>query len=146
MAASDLHARRISRMLVARGRREFEASRRVPQFTPDRAANALMADLRGFPHAFVIGCLMDRQIKAERAWEIPYRIQERLGSFEFRELRRLSQAKVIRLMRRPTPLHRYPETMGTNLHAALALIADRYDGDAGRIWKGRPGARTAVGE
>jgi uncharacterized HhH-GPD family protein len=131
-------------MLVARGRKEFDATRRTPTFTPDTKANALMADLKGYPHAFVVGCLMDRQITAERAWEIPYRLQERLGSFEFRTLRRLSQAQVIRLMRRPTPLHRYPETMGKNLHAALALIANRYDGDAGQIWAGRPSSALVV--
>jgi hypothetical protein len=137
MTATDVTARQIGRILVGRGRKELEASPRVPTYTQDRLANALVADLRNYPHAFVVGCIMDRQIKAERAWEIPYRIQERLGSFEFRKLRRLSVAQVTRLLRRPTPIHRYPPTMGKNMHAALALIADKYGGDASQIWKGR---------
>lgn len=144
MTATDVTARQIGRILVGRGRKELEASPRVPTYTQDRLANALVADLRNYPHAFVVGCIMDRQIKAERAWEIPYRIQERLGSFEFRKLRRLSVAQVTRLMRRPTPIHRYPPTMGKNMHAALALIADRYGGDASRIWKGRPSSAEVV--
>ena len=144
MTAIEVNARRIGRILVGRGRQELEASRRVPLFTEDKRANALVTDLRRHPHAFVIGCIMDRQIKAERAWEIPYRIQERLGSFEFRKLRRLSEAQITRLIRRPTPLHRYPATMGKNMQAALALIADKYGGDAGRIWRGRPSSAQVV--
>ena len=144
MTVSDVNARRIGRILVDRGRKVLEASRRLPTFTPNEKANALVADLRRYPHAYVIACIMDRQIKAERAWEIPYRIQERLGSFEFPALRKLSKSQIAGLMRRPTPLHRYPETMGKNMHAALALIADKYGGDAGRIWAGRPSSAAVV--
>lgn len=144
MTDSDVNARRIGRILVERGRKVLEASRQLPTFTPDKQANALVADLRGHPHAFVIACIMDRQIKAERAWEIPYRIQERLGSFEFAALKRLSRSQIAGLMRRPTPLHRYPETMSKNLHGALALIDETYGGDASRIWARRPSSAAVV--
>jgi len=46
-------------------------------------ADQLVKDINGHPHAFVIACLMDRVGKAERAWGIPYELQQRLGSFEF---------------------------------------------------------------
>ncbi len=144
MAASETDARRIARLLVARGRREFESNSPSSDFTADALANALVTDFRKYPHAFVIACIMDRQIKAERAWEIPFRIQERLGSFEFLKLERLSERNCIRLMRRPSPLHRYPETMGKNMHAAIALIAEKYGGDASQIWRHRPSSAEIV--
>lgn len=53
-------------------------------------ADQLVKDLNGHPNAFVIACLMDRGIKAERAWGIPYELQQRLGSFEFPFLLQLS--------------------------------------------------------
>jgi len=36
----------------------------TPEFTTHAAANALVSDLQRSPHAYVIACLMDRQIKA----------------------------------------------------------------------------------
>lgn len=144
MNASGANARRIGRVLVMRGRKELEALGLAPTFTVDRMANALVADIKGHPHAFVIACIMDRQIKAERAWEIPYRIRERVGSFEFRRLRKLSKAELVRVMRKPTTLHRYPATMGANMHAGIALIDARYAGDASRIWSGRPSSAAVV--
>ena len=141
---SQSHSRAIAKALLRRGEEDREERRDTPEFTPDPAANALVADIRGFPHAFVIACVMDRQIKAERAWEIPHRIRERVGSFEFGRLKELSKADLIRMMRRPTTLHRYPAIMGANMHAAIGLIDVRYGGDARLIWSARPSSATVV--
>jgi uncharacterized HhH-GPD family protein len=137
-------SRAIAKALIRRGEDEREERRDTPEFTPDAAANALVADIRRYPHAYVIACIMDRQMKAERAWEIPYRIRERVGSFEFRQLRGLSTADLVRAMRKPTTLHRYPAIMGANMHAAIALIDEKYRGDASRIWSERPSSATVV--
>ena len=53
-------------------------------------ADKLVKDLNEHPHAFAIACLMDRGIKAERAWRIPYALQQRLGCFDFPFLLQLS--------------------------------------------------------
>ena len=42
----------------------------------DENANKLLNDLDRYPHAYVLAGLMDRQIKAERAWIIPYEIKK----------------------------------------------------------------------
>lgn len=39
-------------------------------------------DLKKYLHAFVLACLMDMQMKAERAWEIPYKVYKELGRFD----------------------------------------------------------------
>lgn len=140
----QMTSRAIAKALIRRGEKERARQRDMPEFTPDPAANALVADIKGYPHAYVIACVMDRQMKAERAWEIPYRICERVGSFEFSRLTKLSKAELVRTMRRPTTLRRYPETMGANMHSAIALIDKRYGGDAGRIWQGRPSSALVV--
>jgi endonuclease III len=55
-------------------------------FTRDARADALVLDLDRHPHAFVLGCVMDRHVKAEKAWRIPYELKLRFGAFTFRKL------------------------------------------------------------
>lgn len=104
----------------------------------------LVNDLDHFPHAYVIGCVMDRQIKAERAWKIPERVQARLGSFEFDRLAELSQEDVIGVFREPEALHRFPDTMAKHFHSAVRRIEEEYDGDASAIWSDSIGSATLV--
>ena len=42
-------------------------------------ARSLISDLHQHPHAVVIGCIMDRQLPADRACLIPYRLSQRIG-------------------------------------------------------------------
>ena len=60
------------------------------KFTGIEDADDLLNDLEGHPHAFVIACIMDRQIKAEKAWAIPKEIEKALGGFSLSRLNGLS--------------------------------------------------------
>lgn len=101
-------------------------------------------DLDHHPHAFVLACVMDRQIKAERAWLIPHLFSKKLGGFEFGTLQSLSIADVRNLMTRPEPLHRFPERMSENFHEAIRVIGEDYGGDASNIWRGKPPSAEVV--
>jgi endonuclease III len=80
--------------LVERGQRLFPAPRETIRFTGQAEADRLLNELDAQPHAFVIGCVMNRQIKAERVWLIPYAVSERLGGFSMEALSRLSRVEV----------------------------------------------------
>jgi len=134
----------ISKRLIAEGRRLFNAPRGFKEFTGQPEADRLINDLERYPHAFVIGCVMDRQIPAEKAWLIPYRLSQRLGDFRFSTLQGLSARRVLSLMTKPEPLHRFPEDMARNLYHAVQKIAEDYGGDASRIWSGRPSSAEVV--
>jgi len=114
------------------------------QFTKDDAADQLLNDLTDHPHAFVLASIMDRQIKAERAWFIPYRFKEKLGSFSMRTLLRQSESDIQRLMLEPEPLHRFVDIMSRYFFKAVRRIADQYDSDASRIWQDKPSSATVV--
>jgi len=107
-------------------------------------ADQLVKDINGHPHAFVIACLMDRVGKAERAWGIPYELQQRLGSFEFPFLLQLSLQELENAMKQPTSLHWLNNVMPKNMYKAIHRISDVYNGNAGAIWAGRPSSATIV--
>jgi uncharacterized HhH-GPD family protein len=106
------------------------------RFTSNPDANTLLNDLDRYPHAFVIACLMDRQWKAEKCWLVPFRFQERFGSFEFDELAVLSPDDVVSLFVQHPPLHRMKEIMAGIFYSAVQKIGEQYSGDASQIWQG----------
>lgn len=130
--------------LVAHGQMFLDKPRSLYEFTHVPAADALLNDLDKFPHAFVLACVMDRQIKAEKAWIIPHLVSEKLGNFSFDTLTRLSRGKINDLMTRPKPLHRLHNDMSKYFHSAVQRIANHYAGDAARIWRGEPSSAEVV--
>lgn len=134
----------IAAVLVRRGEELFRADSRPLNFTANQEADALLNDLEHHPHAFVLACVLDRQVKAERAWVIPYRLSQALGGFSFPLLQTLSTGDFHQLLTKPQVLHRFPEEMSRNLHSAINLIATAYGGDAGQIWSGTPSSAHVV--
>ena len=130
--------------LVERGTVLFNAPKKLFPFTREPRADALLNDLTGHPHAFVLACVMDRQIKAERAWLIPYRISEKVGGFSMRTLSTLSRTDVKRLMGKPDPLHRFVDIMAVHFHSAVQRIETVYDGNAAKMWSGEPSSAEVV--
>lgn len=130
--------------LIGRGSKLFRAPKKMIEFTKEPVADTLLNDLTNHPHAFVLACVMDRQIKAEKAWIIPHRISEKIGGFSMEGLNALSRADVKRLMTEPEPLHRFVDTMAGHFHSAIQRIKNSYAGEAARIWAGRPSSAEVV--
>jgi len=130
--------------LIRRGEEWLAQPFKPVSFTDNRDADVLLNDLDHYPHAFVIACLMNRRWKAEKCWLVPFRFQERLGSFEFDELAALSSDEVASLFVQSPPLHRMKEIMADIFHAAIQKIREQYSGDASQIWQGTPSSATIV--
>ena len=106
------------------------------------AALALVNDLDGHPHAFVLACIADRQTKADIAWNLPHAIRRAVGDFEFDTLRQLKKSEWASVV--ASSGHRLATVMERLLPAAVRHIGDRYGGDASRIWgDGSSGAAVA---
>lgn len=133
----------ITERLIKRGQELLAKPFEPVKFTDNPNADRLLNDLENFPHAFVLSCVMDRQIKAERAWLIPYLISEEIGGFEFTQLfhKKLDDFKEIFTRKK---LHRFNEIMAINFFKAIQLIQKKYDGDASKIWKDNPRSATIV--
>jgi endonuclease-3 len=131
-------------LLVQRGEEILRAPPAPVLLSGNPIADDLLNDLSQHPHAFVLACVMDRQIKAELAWLIPHHFAEKLGNFEFSTLRALSLDEVRSLMTKPRPLHRFTETMSVNFYEGVQRIASVYGGDASRIWSDQPPCHEVV--
>jgi uncharacterized HhH-GPD family protein len=101
--------------------------------TGDEAADRMLSD---DPLALVIGMLLDQQFPMERAFAAPAELARRLGvghldavSLATMDPDRLAEA----FAERPA-LHRYPGSMAGRVAALSKVVADRFEGDASRLW------------
>jgi len=97
-------------------------------FTDSDAANALLAQE---PLALLIGFELDQQVTVQKAFAGPLALRERAGTLDARALAAMDLEPVFR--ERPG-IHRFPRAMAERVHALVAHIAERYDGDAARVW------------
>ena len=117
---------------------------RTVVFSDTKEANELINDLEAYPHAYVLACLMNRQVDANTAWTLPYKFRQRFDSFDFEKMAPLSLDDIYDLFRNPAPLHRYTEMMAEIFHSGVRHIEDIYDGDASGIWSNNPSSAEVV--
>ena len=96
-----------------------------------------------YPHLFVLSCIMDRQVSAETAWSIPYKICDLIGSMSIMDLNSLSEEEYIDLFKREIP-HRYKSKMAGYFKRAIERIILVFDGDASIIWSNVPSSADVV--
>ena len=134
---------RVGERLVERGAALLKTAA-PPELAQYPPADALINDLLGNPHAFVIGCIADRQVKAEVAWRLPFELRERVGGFSFGHLQGLSERRLRNAVSRSPALHRFPDVIGKSIYAAIRRISNDFGGDASRIWTGSPSSAAVV--
>jgi uncharacterized HhH-GPD family protein len=100
----------------------------VLHFTDSDEANALLVRE---PMALLIGFALDQQVTVQKAFSGPLALQERVGTLDPAALAAMDLEPVFR--ERPA-IHRFPGSMAKKVHALAAHVAERYDGDAGRVW------------
>lgn len=138
-----MNQEKIVEILVNRGNELYSLPYSKIKFTGNEEADTLLNNLNQFSHAFVLACVMDRQIKAERAWLIPYYISQEIGGFDFERLLKLDLNYLKEIFKKKS-LHRFNDIMAKNFYSATQLINTKYDGDASNIWKDNPKSATIV--
>ena len=97
-------------------------------FTDSDAANELIAR---DPLALLIGFVLDQQVTVQKAFEGPLVILERVGTLD---AARLAATDLEPVFRQRPAVHRFPGSMAKRVQALCAHVADRYGGDAARVW------------
>lgn len=100
-------------------------------WTEDPAACRLIAD---DPVAFVIGFLLDQQVKVQLAFNGPLVLRQRLGHLDPSRIAKMPEEQLVEIARRKPPIHRYPASMAKRIRECMAFLVDRHDGDPTRVW------------
>jgi len=133
----------IVKILVKRGDDLLREPLRKFEFTGNTEADNLISNLRDYPHAFVLACIMDRQMRAEKAWMIPHEISIEINGFDFPKLLSLTLSKLNKIFHKKR-LHRFNDTMANNFYLGVKRIHDVYNDNASNIWSGSPKSATVV--
>src|SRR3954463_10561343 len=97
-------------------------------FTDSDEANQLIAQ---DPLALLIGFALDQQVTVQKAFSGPLAIKERVGTLD---PARLAATDLEPVFRERPAVHRFPGSMAKRVQDLAAHIAERYDGDAARVW------------
>jgi len=130
-------------ILVKMGKEYFENSKKEIILTKNEKANNLLTDLKNYPHAYVLACLMDRRIKAERAWLIPYKIYEKINTFDIYKLSEIKLEEYKKIFNQEK-LHIYNNDMANIFLCGIKDIIEKYNRNASKIWYGKPSSSTVV--
>ena len=137
--------KKIAKLLIDKGYQTFNARRpKVVEFTDEHEANLLINNFEIYPHAYVIGCILDRRISAERAWLAPYLLKQRLKRFDFKFLSTLKGRDIYKALTKPTGLHIYNEDMSYYIFSGIQRIKETYKSNAANIWNDKPSSSLLV--
>jgi uncharacterized HhH-GPD family protein len=99
--------------------------------TGDARADEVLSDS---PFALLVGMMLDQQYPMEHAFRGPAKVAERLGSIEPGAVAAADPAEFKALCSTPPAIHRFPGSMAERLQTLAAIVEERYDGHAERLW------------
>lgn len=85
--------------------------------------------------AFVFGLIFNQNIKAEKAWEAPFVLAERLGTINPSKIMELSDIHIANAIINYPALHPFGQRMTEHIYETSKILTDKYGGDARNIWK-----------
>jgi len=81
--------------------------------------------------------LLDQQVPMEWAFKGPASLKTRLGgTLDAHAIAAMDPEEVVAVFVAKPALHRYPAVMARRTHDLCSFLVERYDGDAGAVWRG----------
>lgn len=113
----------------------FKTPDLFPTLVPE-ALELVMSD----PYAFVLAISLDRGMKADVIWTIPYYLKNELGHLDPERINSMSledlSATFAKLPKRPRYIHDAPRTV----KELTTIVVKDFSGDASKIWIGNTAA------
>lgn len=86
------------------------------------------------PFALLVGMMLDQQYPMEHAFRGPAKVLERFGTLDPAAIATADPEEFAALCATPPAVHRFPGSMAGRMQALAALVEERYDGRAERLW------------
>jgi len=90
--------------------------------------------LRENPNALLIAVLLDQQVKAELAFEGPYKLMSRLGHLNMKDLAEADLGELKTIFGQKPAVHRFYNKMAGSVQELAAYLTDHYEADAANLW------------
>lgn len=100
-------------------------------FTGDDEADRFLVEE---PFALLVGFALDQQVPLQRAFSSPLELKRRVGTLEAGAIAHMDPAELEEAFRQRPALHRFPGSMAKRTQELAAIVEERYDGDASRLW------------
>lgn len=98
--------------------------------------------LQETPIAVLVAAAIDRGVFAERIWEIPYLLHQRLGHLDPFRLASYTELELERILRSLPALPRYPRQAARTIISLCQVVIHRHGGSAAHLWQGAPVQRV----
>jgi len=130
---------------MAKNMHHYKSYVTSPLIKEDNAANSFIKDIETYPHAFLIACLIDPYRKNSKDWMLPYRMFLSFGYFDIQRLYNTPLDSFYDIISREN-LSAFPERHSKLIYNAIHKIVETpfMDGDASKIWSGRPKSSDVV--
>ena len=137
------NTQKLTHDLIKLSKSQYKKKTSVIPFIDDEEENKKLNDLKHFPHLFVLACIMDRQIKAERAWAISGLIAKKIGSYKIEDMAKISLSQYQDIFKK-LKLHHYNDKLAECFYQGVQKIMTDYHGNAAKIWHNKPSSATVV--
>jgi uncharacterized HhH-GPD family protein len=101
-------------------------------FTGDGEADRFLVEN---PFALLVGFALDQQVPLQRAFSAPLELKRRIGTLDADAIAHMDPAVLEEAFRAKPALHRFPGAMAKRTQELAGLVAERYGGDASRLWR-----------
>ena len=113
-----------------------------PSFGVPDEIQEWFTDLEKNPHLFLLACIANKQIKAEKAWSMPYQLHHLFSDVSFSNLETLKSEDWLKLSKQLG--YRYANKTAESFELAVKLIRAQYDGNAANIWNDKPSSAEII--
>lgn len=89
------------------------------------------------PYAFALAASLDRGMKTDIIWTIPYDMKERLGHLDPRKIYSMGPDELTMLLSNLPRRPRYTRAALRTIQDLTKIVVEEYQGDAAKIWEGK---------